>query len=344
MAGPPCPGVRACAASRTRARDAARARRYIGCVTTASPLEQARALQHTAGVRLRDDLELVYVRGEDAQTWLNGQVTADVREPKPGEGVYSLAVTVRGKIMADLWVVRSDGELAVLLPRTAADTVLASFEHQIIMEDVELVRDPALGVLSVQGPRAAEVIAAAGLDGVQRHRCDELGFGGELLWVDADRVQDAFARLVSAAQAAGGGAVDDAGFELARLRAGRPRFERDFGLEQYPQEAGLEARAVSFSKGCYLGQEVICTLENRGRLTRRLARLRAAAAQGTLAAGSELVDAAAKTVGKVTSAVLDPESGQWLALGYVKQATASAGAGAGLQAGGTAVDLQGIVE
>ena len=309
-------------------------------MTIASSLDQARALEQNAGVRRRDDLELVHVRGEDAQTWLNGQVTADVREIKAGDGVYSLAVTVRGKIMADLWVVRSGGELAVLLPKTAADTVLASFEHQIIMEDVELVRDAALRVVSVQGPRAGEVIAAAGLEGIERARGDELGHGGELVLVAADRAEHAYAQLVSAAQAADGGEVDDSGFELARLRTGRPRFERDFGLEQYPQEVGLEARAVSFSKGCYLGQEVICTLENRGRLTRRLTRLRAA--QGALEPGSELLDAAAKPVGKVTSVVLDPESGQLLALGYVKHAAASAGAA--LHSGTAAVDVQGVVE
>ena len=309
-------------------------------MTTTSALDQARALAQTAGVRLRDDLELVRVRGEDAQTWLNGQVTADVRDVKPGEGVYSLAVTVRGKIMADLWVVRSDSELCVLLPRTASDTVLASFEHQIIMDDVELVRDPTRRVVSVQGPRASEVIAAAALDDIDRQRCDELGHGGELVLVAADRAEDAYARLVRAAEALGGGAVDDSGFELARLRSGRPRFERDFGPEQYPQEAGLEARAVSFNKGCYLGQEVICTLENRGRLTRRLARLRAA--QGPLIAGSELTDAAAKTVGKVTSVALDPETGQLLALGYVKHAAASAGAG--LHAGDAAIEVQALVE
>jgi tRNA-modifying protein YgfZ len=308
-------------------------------VTTASVLDQARALTQTAGVRLRDDLELVRVRGDDAHAWLNGQVTADVRDVKAGEGVYSLAVTVRGKIMADLWVVASGDELSVLLPRTASDTVLASFEHQIIMEDVELVRDPALRVVSVQGPRAAEVIAAAGLEG-ERQRCDELGHGGEFLLVAAERADDAFAQLVTAAKAAGGGPVEDPGFELARLRTGRPRFERDFGHEQYPQEAGLEARAVSFSKGCYLGQEVICTLENRGRLTRRLARLRAA--QGALRPGSELTDATSKIVGKVTSVALDPESDQLLALGYVKHAAASAGAA--LHAGDAAVEVQGLVE
>ena len=306
-----------------------------------SLLEQARALRESAGVRMRDDLELVRVRGDDAQTWLNGQVTADVREVPAGQGVYSLAVTVRGKIMADLWVVRSAGELAVLLPRTAADTVLASFEHQIIMEDVELVREPAIRVVSVQGPRADTIAAAAASADVELLRCEELGSGGALLTVAAEQADALYAQLIAAAQAVGGGAVDDTGFELARLRAGLPRFERDFGLEQYPQEVGLEERAVSFSKGCYLGQEVICTLENRGKLSRRLARLRAAAGAGALEPGSELLDADARTVGKLTSVVLDPEDQQQLALGYVKHAVANPGVS--LTAAGTQLELQAIV-
>ena len=82
-----------------------------------------------------------------------------------------------------------------------------------------------------------------------------------------------FDRLAAEARRVGGGAVSEAGFDLARVRAGRPRFGRDFGAQQYPQEAGHKQRAVSFGKGCYLGQEVVCTLENRGRLTRRLVRL-----------------------------------------------------------------------
>jgi folate-binding protein YgfZ len=305
----------------------------------ASISDQARALRESAGVRVRDDLGVVHVRGDDARTWLNGQVTADVREVPAGQGVYGLAVTVRGKIMADLWVVNSAGELAVLLPKSATETVLASFEHQVIMEDVELVPDDTLAIVSVQGPKATAAIDAAALGAVDRQRCDELGYGGELLLLAAARLNDVFAALVNAVEYVGGCAVDDAGLELARLRAGRPRFERDFGPEQYPQEAGLEERAVSFSKGCYLGQEVICTLENRGRLTRRLARLTASA--GALVPGSELQDSEARQVGKITSAALDPDSGQLLALGYVKNAAARAGEK--LRAGAASVELQGLV-
>src|SRR5687768_8057314 len=96
--------------------------------------EEAKFLHETVGVRRRDDLLVVHVTGDDRLTWLNGQVTNDVRSAKPGTPVYALAVTVRGKIMADAWVLDRGDRLAVVLPRTASDRVLASFEQQIIME------------------------------------------------------------------------------------------------------------------------------------------------------------------------------------------------------------------
>src|SRR5262249_38673469 len=129
--------------------------------------------------------------------------------------------------------------------------------------------------------------------------------------------------LAARAEALGGARVDEAGFELARLRAGRGRFAADFGEQNYPQEAGLQALAGSFNKGCSLGEDVVCTLENRGRLNRRLVRLEGTATE--LAVGAELLDAEGQAVGQITSRVADPESGQLLALGYIKHARAQVG-------------------
>jgi folate-binding protein YgfZ len=283
--------------------------------------DQARALASTAGVRARDDLALVRVRGDERREWLNGQVTNDVRNARPGHGVYALAVTVRGKIMADVWVLDRGEELAVLLPQSTSKQVCESFERQIIMEDVELVAAPELRVLSVQGPLAAQALAELGLE---THGCDELGHGGAFVLLRADEYDSQRARLDDAVQRAGGLRVDDAGFELARLRAGRARFGRDFGEQNYPQEAGLKQLAVSFNKGCYLGQEVVCTLESRGRLSRELVRLEADAG-AQLQAGGELRDAQDHVVGHVTSVALDPDGQRTLALGYVKAAHAAQG-------------------
>jgi folate-binding protein YgfZ len=280
-----------------------------------SVAEQAHALAHSAGLRARDDLVLVRVRGEDRVTWLNGQVTNDVRGAQSGSGVYALAVTVRGKIMADLWALDRGEELGILLPASAQAEVLASFERQIIMEDVELSAEPAVRVLSVQGPRAHELASEW-----EVHRCDELGNGGVFVLVPAGD-PDAWSRVVAGVEQLGGTVVDEAGFELARLRAGRARFGRDFSVQNYPQEAGLKGLAVSFNKGCYLGQEVVCTLENRGKLTRALVRLEGSGATGAgISSGAELQDAQGQVIGHVTSAAFDAELGHALALGYAKSA------------------------
>ena len=106
------------------------------------------------------------------------------------------------------------------------------------------------------------------------------------------------------------------------MRVGRPRFEADFGEAHLPQEAGLRALAVSFSKGCYLGQEVVVTLEHRGKLRQVLVRLDAPSAP---APGAALVDAEGQTIGNVTTALVDPATGRALVHGYVKRAHAETG-------------------
>jgi folate-binding protein YgfZ len=283
-----------------------------------STADQAHALAHAAAVRARDDLRVLRLRGEDQRSWLNGQVTADVRDLKSGVGVYALVINVKGRILSDLWVL-DDGEGALaLVPAATLDTVRATFDRQIIMEDVEVELDERFSVISIQGPRAAEVLGTRA-----SFTCDELGHGGAFVLVPVAEASSALSALVHAAEQLGGGAADEAGFELARIRAGRPRLGADFGERTYPQEAGLKALAVSFNKGCYLGQEVVCTLENRGRLTRRLVRLEAH--EGQVQSGDELRDAEGNAIGAVTSATRDPRTEHTLALGYAKTAHSESG-------------------
>jgi folate-binding protein YgfZ len=216
-------------------------------------------------------------------------------------------------------VLRDADGLVVLIPEGTLKPVHESFEGQIIMEDVEIALDDAVRVLSAQGPKALAI--SAGLDRV--FPCDELGHGGVFVLVDTAQRDHALAALEKAARDAQGCAVDEQGFELARLRVGRPRLGADFGERSYPQEAGLKGLAVSFNKGCYLGQEVVCTLEHRGRLSRRLVRLEAI--DGTVEAGDELRDAQGLAIGTITSAQLDPDLDRSLALGYAKLAHIEAG-------------------
>jgi folate-binding protein YgfZ len=285
-----------------------------------STSEQADALLHTVGVRPRDDLRVLRLKGDDQRTWLNGQVTSDIRNTKAGDAVYGLAVNVKGRVLTDLWVLDEGEALLVLVPESTLQTVRESLERQIIMEDVELAVDEQTRVLSAQGPRATA--ACVGLGGV--YPCAELlDDAGCFVLVAAGERDAQLNALTAAAEREQGCAVDETGFILARLRVGRPALGLDFGERAYPQEAGLKGLAVSFSKGCYLGQEVVCTLEHRGKLSRRLVRLESI--EGSASIGDELADSSGQTIGQITSCATETASGHTLALGYAKMAHALEG-------------------
>lgn len=281
-----------------------------------TPQEQADMLTRAAGVRARPDLAVLGVTGDDARSWLSGQLTNAIHDMQPGEGVYALATNIKGRIMADVWVLDRGDSMAAAIPESALETVLASFEQYLLMEDAEFEQE-SLAVLSVQGPKAAEVAEAA--EDAEIFVCDELGYDGRFVLVAPSAREQVLTALIQRAKQLGGGHVDEDGFELARLRANVPRFGRDFDAKAYPQEAGLKQRAVSFTKGCYLGQEVVCMLENRGRLSRRLMALQHEAGPAP-AAGAELFSEEGRAVGRITSAVPDPEApGGVRLLGYVKR-------------------------
>lgn len=266
------------------------------------------------GIRWDADAVVIAVRGDDARSWLNGQTTSDLRKLTSDRGVYGLVLTNKGRIVSDLLSFEREGELHFVVPRASWATLEGRLEKYIIMEDVELEEAP-LGVVSLLGARQGELDVDAALAGlgatVFGHA--RLGEGREVV-VARDRVEEAVTRLLEAALPLGGVRVEPASFERARIRAGVPRWPEDFGEKTYPQEAGLK-RAVAFDKGCYLGQEVVCTLENRGQLTRLLVALEVP--EGT-PAGAELT-ADGKPAGELTSVAGSS------ALGFVKRAFAEEG-------------------
>jgi len=304
-------------------------------MTTPTLDAQARFFDASVAVRPRDDLRLLLVRGEDARSWINGQVTNDVRATKAGDAVYALIITTKGKISADVWVLDRGDDFALALPASVYDTTRERLDGQIFMEDVELEESDAT-LVSVQGPRAAEVAHAASIEPTRVYGVDEIGTGGVLVVTPPAETPALLAALETHAANVGGGRVDDDAFELARLRHGRPRFEIDFDERVFPQEAGLKDLAVSFSKGCYVGQEAVVMLEHRGRVRKTLVRLDA---EGAPLAGASITDDAGGDVGTVTSVTTDPADHRGLALGYVKREDAEAGRV--LRAGNTPVTVRG---
>ncbi|MFO0602547.1 MAG: glycine cleavage T C-terminal barrel domain-containing protein [Polyangiales bacterium] len=284
---------------------------------TAPLPQQVAALREGAGLRALDDLAAVSVRGRDRLTWLNGMVTNDTRSLAPGRGVYAAVVGLKGKVLTDLFAGGREDEVILVMPAARVDEVLAHFDHYIVMEDVFVARRDG-AVVTLQGPKAASLAASL----APAATADRLGRGGlDLLLDDNDARYELLASLASEGRVT---PVSDEAWEVARLEAGVAAFGRDFDTSNFVQEAGVTRRAVSFQKGCYLGQEVVCRLEMRGHVQKSLIGL---VVEGDAPPAGEPVMTDGKDVGRVTSAATSVTlPGRAVALAMLRQATVEANA------------------
>lgn len=270
------------------------------------------------------DRACIVATGADAATWLNGVLTCDVALAAKGAtpfACYGCALDVKGKLLADAIAIGTATRLEVFVPRTTAAKLLAMWEGYIVMEDCALAIDDARALVLVQGGRAVAHARAAGFEAVA---LDDLGQGGVAVSIDASACVSA----VDAIATAGSRPIDATTAQRLHTRAGRATWGIDVDATNYVQEAALEGRAVSFSKGCYLGQEVVCMLQMRGKVHRKLARV---TLDREVAAGAEVtVDGA--VVGKITS--IDASAERVVGLALVK--TSAIVEGKALDAGGTA--------
>ena len=249
------------------------------------------------------DMTTIVAKGSDRLSWLNGLVTCELKNLEPGHAVYGLTVAKKGRIVSDLVIASTKDALIVVVPASLRDELLAAFDHYLVMEDVELTKgDDA--VFFLHGPRAKE---APGITA----EIDFTGLGGAIAVGAKPDVS-----------VVGGVEGDDAAWEALRLEQGVPRFGRDFDANTYPQEASLEKRAVSFDKGCYLGQEVVCMLELRGHVKQKLVPITLSAA---VPAGASVTDADGKEIGRVTSVAFGPTSNAHVGLAMVKRSFAEPG-------------------
>ena len=221
--------------------------------------------------------ETLRARGPDAVSWLNGLVSADLRGVAPGLGAYALLLTKTGKIRTDMDVLGAPGELVLGVARGTGDAVREVLDAHLVMEDVELERAPGLAWLRLVGARATQLSEALSGLAVAHGAIDWLGAGGAALAFEAGALDAALARLAELDPSAE--ALDAEGWKALRLRHGFPEFGADYGSDDNPHEAALDRRAVSWDKGCYLGQEVVCMQDLRGKVKRRLAVLEIAGAE-----------------------------------------------------------------
>lgn len=269
-------------------------------------------------------LGVLVVRGADRRTWLNGLVTCDVTKLTPEAALYGLAVTPKGRVLTDLVFIERPDEVLLLLPAAEVEVVARSFDHYLVMEDVTLEAPPnAMHVLAVHGPASPAVLTAAAGAGAATAELDWYGLGGGVVVADDGAIEAVRSAMTRTLAERDGGWGDAAGREALRLTRGVPRFGVDFGPATYPQEAGLEKRAISFDKGCYLGQEVVCMLQLRGHVKRRLVSLRFD--EGAAEPGAPIATLDGQSVGELTSVVAPPAGGEPHALGMVKIAFAAPG-------------------
>lgn len=269
--------------------------------------EQAAWLEQSVGVRPLEDRTIVEVSGDDAATWLQGQLTNQMDGLAKGESVYGFILSLKGRVMVDAWVLARDDDFWLDVPAANVPALLERLDRYIIMEDVDLAHRDDLAVVAVQGPRADELTT-------EGWSSDRLGLGGRVLIVPK-RDPGLVERTVAQAVALGGGEIDDEAWHHAHVVHGRPRFGVDFSDDTYPQETGLTATAVSFNKGCYIGQETVVMLENRGKAPKTLWRWSVDATEAP-APGTDIVKNDAK-VGSVTSSA---RTGDGIAaLGFLKR-------------------------
>lgn len=266
--------------------------------------EQIRALQSGCGARLLDDVAVLEARGGDRASWLNGLVTQDTRAIPIGRAVYGAAVAVKGRILTDLFVCARPDALLLLVPRARADELFGHLDRYIVMEDVTLAPLEAQ-VLSLQGA------GAAAPPGGEVYPVDRGGHGGYDVVVTPDAREAVRAWLDGEVAAGRVIAVGEEAWAQAAVLRAVPRFGVDFDSTNFVQEAAITPRAVSFNKGCYLGQEVVCRLEMRGQVQRHLLALEVS---GVVPARGDVVKAEGQDVGVVTSVAPLGEGARVLAM------------------------------
>jgi folate-binding protein YgfZ len=283
----------------------------------------------TQGVGLFDRSQRgkLALTGADAREFLHGQVTQDIVSLEPGHGAYAAFLTVKGKMLGDMRVLNADGELLLDTERVALQALFNMIRSYKLGYDVELhKRTLECGLLSLIGPLSEDLISSTAevVPGPAEHDHTAIeldGIGARAIRTDLGldllcAADDAEA-LCTALIGAGAAAIGEEAAECVRVESGRPRYGIDLDDSVIPQEAGLNERAVSFTKGCYVGQETVARLFYRGRPNRELRGLRSSQ---RLPVGASLTHAEEddRVLGKVTSSVLSPRLGA-LALALVRR-------------------------
>ncbi|HEX3392200.1 MAG TPA: glycine cleavage T C-terminal barrel domain-containing protein [Solirubrobacteraceae bacterium] len=305
----------------------------MASVDTTELIREYAALTEHCGLLDRSERGKLALTGADAVEFLNGQVTNELLDLTPGHGCYAAFLTHKGKMLGDLRILAvgddtvydDHGDSATDAQKAAPTELLLDTERVALQGLFDMIRRFKVGyrvdlhkrtleasLLSLIGPAAAMTAERAFSWPVElpEHENDHVlagqvrlvatNFGFDLLCAS-----DATASVLESLKGAGAEPVSEAAAEIVRVEGGRPRYGIDIDENTIPQEAGLNERAVSFTKGCYVGQETVARLHYRGKPNRRLRGLRLS---DPTASGAEL-HLGERPVGALRSTVLSPTFG-----------------------------------
>ena len=289
----------------------------------------------------------IAVAGKDRASYLQGLLTNDIQALTAGTGCYSAWLTPQGRMLTDMHVFESGDMILLDVPADQLQSTLQRLDQFLFSEDVQLA-DLAgrLRGIWLHGPHAASLIeeAIAGLGGVAEWadyrnarsefngtpaavaRVNQLGVPGFCIYISPDQEP----ALLDRFRVAGAVEADDATLQAARIEAGYPLFGVDMTEDTIPLEAGIEQRGISFTKGCYVGQEVIIRVLHRGhgRVAKKLVGLQV---DGAVPPRGAKLFAGEREVGVITSAAVSPRYGA-IALGYLHRDFVALGTSVEVQA------------
>jgi tRNA-modifying protein YgfZ len=294
------------------------------------------AARHRVASLDRSGRGRILLSGADRASYLQGLLTNDIAALKAGQGCYAAYLTAQGRMIADLHVYELGDVMLLTTEGDTKDALLAKFDQFIFSEDVQPADvTSAFAQIAVVGPEAAATVSsvltgttAGTLAALPVHgnvkavwdgesaivtRIVDTGEPGYEVFVDREKA----ARFRSALGDAGATPLDASTADAIRVEAGVPLFHRDMDEDTIPLEAGIESRAISFTKGCYVGQEVVIRVLHRGhgRVVRKLVGLVVNASQAP--AGGAIVRAGERDIGHVTSSAFSPALQRPIALAYV---------------------------
>jgi len=324
---------------------------YSGAETAASfgdASAELEALRSGAGVYDLGWRAKLIGSGEDRVRWFNGMVTNNIKDLPQNHGAYTFLLNAQGQIQADMYVYNRGDYLLVDTDQSQATRVREIFEKYIIMDDVAIEdASEKLSAIGIQGPQGSAVLQHLGHDvsglaplevvdtklgeaGISIVRSDSPQPTFEI-WVSTPNLATLWLSLV----AAGAKPVGFEAYEKMRIIAGRPRYGLDIGERDLPQETAQE-RALNFSKGCYVGQEIVERIHSRGKVHRSLAGLVIA---GAAPAPGSPVEVSGKQIGEVRSAASFPLNGSPRTFAIASLRRDAIPAGATLQVGSATATL-----